>query len=51
VHAFRATESDDDEETLHTNILARLVTEMTKAKGKDVRTQFEEDKHNLYVSD
>jgi hypothetical protein len=51
VRAFRATESDDDEDTLHTNILARLATEKAKTKGKDGRTQFEEDKLNLYISD
>lgn len=51
MHAFRATESDDDEETLHTNIVARLATEKAKARKKDGRGQFEEDKLNLDISD
>lgn len=51
VHAFRATESDDDEDTLHTNIMARLVSEKAKNRKKEGRVQFEKDKLDLYISD
>jgi hypothetical protein len=49
--AFRATESDDEEDALHTNILARMVTEKGKAKGKGGRAEYEQDKLNLDISD
>jgi hypothetical protein len=50
-HASRATESDDEEEALHTNIMARMVTEKGKAKGKGGRAEYEQDKLNLDISD
>jgi hypothetical protein len=50
-YAFRATESDDDEEALHANIMARLASEKSKSKKKDGGAQFEQDKHDLYISD
>jgi hypothetical protein len=50
-HALWATESDDHEDALHANIMARLVTEKGKAKKRDGRSQFEEDKADRYISD
>jgi hypothetical protein len=48
---LQATESDDDEVTLHTNIMARLASEKAKNRKKEGRAQFEQDKLNLYISD